>query len=124
MGQEKCYPFGARPEKADSEPRGKHPMKNEFNSIARVEQLAAERSLSVSRLAIDSGINPSTIATAKSRGCQLNLDTIIRICDHLELPLEDFLHREEHTEVIYSLLSTSTTLQKGGREHRDTGSRL
>ena len=99
-------------------------MKNEFNSIARVEQLAAERSLSVSRLAIDSGINPSTIATAKSRGCQLNLDTIIRICDHLELPLEDFLHREEHTEVIYSLLSTSTTLQKGGREHRDTGSRL
>ena len=99
-------------------------MKNEFNSVARVEQLAAACSLSVSRLAIDSGINPSTIATAKSRGCQLNLDTIIRICDHLELPLEVFFRSVERTEMIYSLLPASTTLQKGGREHRDTGSRL
>ena len=99
-------------------------MKNMFNSVARVEQLAVSHNMSVSRLAIDSGINPSTIATAKSRGCQLNLDTIIRICDHLELPLEDFFHREEHTEVIYSLLPTSTTLQKEGMERRDTGSRL
>lgn len=97
---------------------------NTFNSVTRVEQLAAQRGISVSRLALECDVNPSTISTAKSRGCQLNLDTIIRICDHLELPLEDFFHREEHTEVIYSLLPTSTTLQKGGREHRDTGSRL
>ena len=61
-------------------------MKNVFNSVARVEQLAVSHNMSVSRLAIDSGINPSTIATAKSRGCQLNLDTIIRICDHLDMP--------------------------------------
>lgn len=75
-------------------------MKNEFNSVARVEQLAAARSLSVSRLAIDSGINPSTIATAKSRGCQLNLDTIIRICDHLELPLMEFFREPVKNETI------------------------
>ena len=59
--------------------------------------------MSVSRLAIDSGINPSTIATAKSRGCQLNLDTIIRICDHLEMPLMDFfaeLVSNEPTSVL------------------------
>ena len=75
-------------------------MKSTFNSAARVEQLAAERSLSVSRLAIDSGINPSTIATAKSRSCQLNLDTIIRICDHLNMPLEEFFRERVKNETI------------------------
>ena len=108
MGQQKCYPFGARPEMADSEPRGKHPMKNEFNSVARVEQLAAARSLTVSRLAIDCGINPSTIATAKSRGCQLNLDTIIRICDHLELPLMEFFREQETTEANKTIICKSS----------------
>lgn len=99
-------------------------MKNVFNSVIRVEQLAAQRGISVSRLALECDVNPSTIFTAKSRGCQLNLDTIIRICDHLELPLTEFFRSAERTEMIYSLLPTSTTLQKGGREHRDTGSRL
>ena len=99
-------------------------MKNEFNSVARVEQLAAARSLTVSRLAIDCGINPSTIATAKSRGCQLNLDTIIRICDHLDMPLTEFFREPDCTEVIYSLFPTSTTPHMEGREHHDTGSRI
>ena len=65
-------------------------MKNTFNSVARVEQLAARRGIAVSRLALECDVNPSTIATAKSRGCQLNLDTIIRICDHLDLLLDEF----------------------------------
>ena len=99
-------------------------MKNVFNSVARVEQLAVSHNMSVSRLAIDSGINPSTIATAKSRGCQLNLDTIIRICDHLDMPLTEFFRETDCTEVIYSLFPTSTTPQMEGREHHDTGSRI
>ena len=99
-------------------------MKNVFNSVARVEQLAVSHNMSVSRLAIDSGINPSTIATAKSRGCQLNLDTIIRICDHLELPLMEFFREPECTEVIYNLFPASPTPHMEGREHHDTGSRI
>lgn len=92
-------------------------MKNVFNSVARVEQLAVSHNMSVSRLAIDSGINPSTIATAKSRGCQLNLVTIIRICDHLELPLMEFFREPDCTEVIYSLFPTRPTTQMEGRKH-------
>lgn len=92
-------------------------MKNVFNSVARVEQLAVSHNMSVSRLAIDSGINPSTIATAKSRGCQLNLDTIIRICDHLDMPLTEFFREPDCTEVIYSLFPTSTATQMEGRKH-------
>lgn len=99
-------------------------MKKVFNSVARVEQLAVSHNMSVSRLAIDSGINPSTIATAKSRGCQLNLDTIIRICDHLGIPLTDFFREPDCTEVIYSLFPISTATPMEGRKHHDTGSRI
>ena len=74
-------------------------MKNTFNSVERVEQLAARRGIAVSRLAVECDINPSTIATAKSRGCQLNLDTIIRICDHLNLPLTEFFRAADRSEV-------------------------
>ena len=98
-------------------------MKNTFNSVDRVEQLAARRGIAVSRLALDCDINPSTIATAKSRGCQLNLDTIIRICDHLDLPLMEFFRPADKTEMIYSLWPASQTSTIGGNHH-DSGSRL
>ena len=98
-------------------------MKNTFNSVERVEQLAARRGIAVSRLALECDVNPSTIATAKSRGCQLNLDTIIRICDHLDLPLDEFFRPADHTEVICSLWPASQTFTIGG-EHHDSGSRL
>ena len=98
-------------------------MKNTLNSVERVEQLAARRGIAVSRLALECDINPSTIATAKSRGCQLNLDTIIRICDHLELPLTEFFRPADKTEMIYGLWPASQTSTIGG-EHHDSGSRL
>ena len=79
-------------------------MKNTFNSVARVEQLAAQRGISVSRLALECDVNPSTIFTAKSRGCQLNLDTIICICDHLELPLTEFFRGSVHSDTATALL--------------------
>ena len=99
-------------------------MKNTFNSVDRVEQLAAQRGIAVSRLALECDINPSTIATAKSRGCQLNLDTIIRICDHLDLPLGEFFRPADHTEVICTLWPAGAAPTIGGKEHHDKGSRL
>ena len=98
-------------------------MKNEFNSVARVEQLAARRGIAVSRLVLECDVNPSTIATAKSRGCQLNLDTIIRICDHLDLPLDEFFRPADHTKVICTLWPAAAPTI-GGKEYHDKGSRL
>ena len=98
-------------------------MKNTFNSVERVEQLAAGRGIAVSRLALECDINPSTIATAKSRGCQLNLDTIIRICDHIDLPLMEFFRPADKTKMIYSVWPAGQTSTIGG-EYHDSGSRL
>ena len=65
-------------------------MKNEIDTLARVRQLAAERHMSLSCLARTCGIHPSTFSAQQARGGQLQVDTIIRICDALELSLGEF----------------------------------
>ena len=61
-----------------------------METVERVYELAAERHISISRLAQMSGVSVSTIKTTKNRGGQLKVDTIERICDALEIPLYAF----------------------------------
>ena len=65
-------------------------MKNEIDTLERVRELAEERHMTVSRLAMACGINPSTFSVSRTRGGQLKIDTIIRICDALDLTLSEF----------------------------------
>lgn len=65
-------------------------MKNEFDTYARVRELAAERNMSMSSLARLCGVNPSTLSVTKKRGGQIKIDTIMRICDGLEMELNEF----------------------------------
>lgn len=61
-----------------------------METVQRVYDLAAERNISINRLAELSGISVSTIKTTKNRGGQLKIDTIERICNALEIPLYAF----------------------------------
>ena len=61
-----------------------------METVARVYELAAERNISINRLAELSGVSISTIKTTKNRGGQLKVDTIERICNALEIPLYQF----------------------------------
>lgn len=65
-------------------------MKNEFDAYERVCRLAEERALTVSGLARICGLNPSTLSVTKKRGGQMKLDTIMRICDGLDMQLGEF----------------------------------
>lgn len=61
-----------------------------METVERVYQLAAERNISINRLAEMSGVSVSTIKTTKNRNGQLKVDTIERICNALGIPLYSF----------------------------------
>ena len=61
-----------------------------METVERVYELAAERNISINRLAEMSGVSVSTIKTTKNRGGQLKVDTIERICNALGIPLYAF----------------------------------
>ena len=65
-----------------------------METVDRVYELAAKRNISVYRLAEISGVALSTIKTTKSRGGQLKIDTIERICRGLDMPLYMFFMDE------------------------------
>ena len=65
-------------------------MAVKFNSIDRMVQIAKERNISLCQLAKQCGIGVSTLNAAKRRGKQLRLPTIIKLCEGLELRLEEF----------------------------------
>jgi transcriptional regulator with XRE-family HTH domain len=58
--------------------------------MRRVNELLAERNLSLYRLAQMSGISYSTLKNTAQRNGQLSVDTIERICDGLQIPLSEF----------------------------------
>lgn len=65
-------------------------MNNRIDTVARARQLVAERNIPLSRLSRECGINHSTLATTRSRGGQLQVDTIYKICDYLQISIADF----------------------------------
>ncbi len=70
-------------------------MKNEIDTLERVRELAEERHMTISHLARICGINPATFSVSRTRGGQLKIDTIVRICDALDLTLSEFFARPE-----------------------------
>ena len=61
-----------------------------MDTIARVKELAAERHLSVHRLAQICDVPYSTLKNTEQRGGQLSVDTVERICLGLGIPLSLF----------------------------------
>ena len=71
-----------------------------METIERVYELAAERNMSINRLAELSGVSVSTIKTTKSRGGQLKVDTIERICNALGIPLYMFSSMKNNSRMV------------------------
>ena len=65
-------------------------MNNRIDTVARVRQLAADRNIPLSRLSRECGINHSTLATTRSRGGQLQVETIYKICDFFQISIAEF----------------------------------
>lgn len=65
-------------------------MNHRIDTVARARQLAAERSLPLSQLAKQCGINHSTLYSSRVRGGQLQVETIYRICEVLEITTAEF----------------------------------
>ena len=65
-----------------------------LNTLDRARELAEYKGISLVQLSKKSGINHSTLSSAKRRNTQLSIDTIQRLCDSLEISLKDFFDSE------------------------------
>ena len=65
-----------------------------LDTMKRVRELAQDHGLSIYQLAEQCEIPYSTLKSTKARSGQLNVDTIERICDGLEIPLYAFFLSE------------------------------
>lgn len=61
-----------------------------MNTMKRVEELAAERGLSMCRLAEQSGVTPSTLKSARAKDSQLTVNTIEKLCMGLGITMSEF----------------------------------
>lgn len=68
-----------------------------MNTLDRVNELIAERGLSMYKLAKMCGISYSTLKNTVLRNGQLTVDTIERICEGLDISMSEFFAEEgEH----------------------------
>ena len=65
-----------------------------MDTMGRVNELIAERDLSLYKLAQMSGVSSSTLKNTVQRNGQLTVDTIERICIGLEISMSDFFAEE------------------------------
>ena len=66
-----------------------------MNTLARVKELADERSISLYRLSQISGVNYSTLkATCRKQG-QLSVDTIELVCVVLGITMQEFFSDDQ-----------------------------
>ncbi len=68
-----------------------------MNTMGRVEELAADRGLTLFKLAALCEISYSTFKNTKARGGQLTVDTIERICHGLHISMADFFSERSKT---------------------------
>ena len=61
-----------------------------MNTSERMAELAAQKKMSLKKLAEVSDVPYSTLKNAKMRGSQLSVDTIESICIGLEITLSEF----------------------------------
>lgn len=73
-----------------------------MNTLERLDELLESHNLTLYNLAKMSGVSYSTLTSTKSRGGQLSLDTIERICGALGLrPYEFFMTQEDRANLRY-----------------------
>lgn len=71
-----------------------------MNTLARVKELADERSISLYRLSQISGVNYSTLkATCRKQG-QLSVDTIELVCVGLGITLQEFFSDDQPDSIV------------------------
>ena len=61
-----------------------------FDTVARVTQLAKERGVTMTELAVASGMNRSTFCTTIRRGGQFRVDTVELICKAMHISMAEF----------------------------------
>lgn len=69
------------------------------DTVARIEELAARRGMSLAELSRRSGVNHSTVSAAKMRGNQLQVCTIAALCDAIGISLAEFFAEPGETVV-------------------------
>ena len=70
-----------------------------MNTVARLNELAAEHELSLFQLALLCGISYNTLKSTAERNGQLTVDTIERICLGLRMPMSEFFVNAERSDV-------------------------
>lgn len=73
-----------------------------MNTIARVEELAAARKLSLFKLSQKCNLSYSTLKSARQNGKQLSVDTIEIICVGLGITMADFFTEKSSDAIISS----------------------
>ena len=61
-----------------------------IDTIGRLYELIEKNHLTLSGLCDISGVNRSTVTSARRRNVQLTVDTIERFCDGMNMPIKDF----------------------------------
>ena len=61
-----------------------------MDTLGRVNELLAERDMTLNQLAVLSDVAPSTLRNSKRREGQLKVETIERICRALGITLSEF----------------------------------
>ena len=65
-----------------------------MSTVERVYKLAADRGLSVYKLAKKSDVPYTTIKAAEHRGNQLTVDTLYRLCEGLGITMSEFFDED------------------------------
>ena len=71
-----------------------------MDTMQRLRDLAAERGVTVYRLAQESGVAYSTVRMSGKRGGQLSLYVIERFCQALGISLAEFFASEEERRIL------------------------
>ena len=68
--------------------------------LKRIEILKKQRGWTDYRLALESGVSQSTLATMKQRNTPPKLEVLEQICDAFELSLSQFFNDDENMEIL------------------------
>ena len=66
-----------------------------MNTLDRVNEILADRDMTLYTLCQKAGVTRATFTNAKTRGNQLRIDTIEQVCAALDMPLYEFFMTDE-----------------------------
>ena len=89
-----------------------------MDTMARLNELMAERKLSLYGLAHLCGIPYSTLKNTAARNGQISLETIEKICRKLEMPTYEFFMTAEEWEGIEAYALKRLQLREQQAEYR------